>query len=164
MLTTHVKEERMFRVMTGFCCLVGWMAFGAAAQSAECTGTDYWTVELAETLDLGDGHSVTLIKTNTIGVADDPNAPDHLAGGPCSGYIEVLPDGAVKMDGFCHRTNTAGEMLVDHWWQNVGDEKGTWEWIRGTGKLARLVGHGGWFETVMENGALGVSRWGSSCP
>lgn len=154
----------MLRLTAISTCVLGVLVFAVHAHAAECTGHDYYVVEMADTLDLGEGHSVTLFKSNSIGVADDPMAPDHLAGGPCSGFIEVTSDGGLKMDGYCHRTNTDGDMIVDHWWQNLGDERGTWEWVRGTGALAKLVGQGGWFESALENGALGVTRWASNCP
>ncbi len=160
MMTRHSISIAVAAVAT---LTVAALAFAPVGHAAECVGTDYWTIELADTLDLGEGHSVTLWKANNIGVPDDPNAPDYLAGGPCSGWIEVLPDGGLKMDGYCSRTNTDGDMLVDHWWQNPGDERGTWEWVRGTGKLASLVGQGGWFETAMENGVLGATRWAVEC-
>ena len=154
----------MFRFMIALCCMFGLLSAGAVAQAAECSGHDYYKVELADTLDLGDGHSVTLFKANAILQNDNPASPDHLIAGPCSGYVEVLPDGGLKMDGYCNRTNADGDISVDHWWQNVGDDRGSYETIRATGKLAKMVGAKGWFETEMENGALGASDWGGDCP
>lgn len=154
----------MLRLTTVISCVFVLTAAGTSAHAAECSGNDFYKVELADTLDLGDGHSITLLKTSAIIQNDDPKSVDHLIAGPCSGWVEVLPDGSFKMSGYCNRTNADGDIMVDRWWQDVGDERGSWETVRGTGKLAAMVGGKGWFETVMENGALASGRWGGDCP
>jgi hypothetical protein len=136
--------------------------FATGATGAECSGYDILVTEIADTMDLGNGASLMLWKANSILTNDDPNARDHLIAGTCAGTIETTSDGSVKMAGHCSRTNADGDIKVIRWWQNPGDEKGSWEHVTGAGVFADAK-ESGWFENVMANGVTSATLWGGEC-
>lgn len=134
----------------------------AAAQAADCSGYDVLVTEVADTIEISGGGSLTLWKAHSINMNDDSMARDHLMAGACSGVIEAMADGSVKMSGYCTRTDKDGDTQSVRWWQDAGAEKGRWEHAGGTGKFANAA-ESGWFQGVMQSGVMSASRWSGDC-
>lgn len=153
----------MLRLATFFCWSLGILAITTPTLAAECSGDYFAVTESSETIELGEGHSVTTWKSKAIITNDDPNGIYHMNVGTCLGRFEMLPDGTGKLLGNCVYKDSDGDTNADYWWQNPGEEKASWEQVSGTGKFKAHIGASGWTESVMTDGIADVGRWGGDC-
>src|SRR3954453_9630528 len=100
-------------------------AFVTGAIGAELPdkGQNYFTCENS-TLDLGEGHSYTLLKSKGLQTSGDPAHPNNIE---CYGTFEAMPDKSFKASGYCMITDVDGDKWLDRWWADSSTEKGHWE-------------------------------------
>ncbi len=154
-----MKKQKM---LLGSCLLVGGALIPGFASSADnCTGYDSLVAIYAETLDLGEGHTLTAFRQASIITTD--NAPiHHLTTGECSGAALTTPDGKVYVYGYCARKDKDGDTTSITFSQAPGAAKGTWKSVAGTGKFAGKK-DSGWYQDVRTDGKMTVSQWGGTC-
>ncbi len=136
--------------------------FGPASQAADCTGHDVLVTETSETMEVGEGHSIMLLKAHSTLVTNDPNNIYNLTMGSCTGTFENFADGTSQGSGHCARTDKDGDTHSLWWSQERGAEKGEWGALSGTGKFAGLE-DGGWFQTVAAEGAIFATAFDGAC-
>jgi hypothetical protein len=81
-----------------FACLI------ASAVRAEdnCTGYDVLVTQTAESSDLGQGHSVTIVRQTSLLITEDTPIY-NLVSGMCQGSLLTTPDGKTRGSGHCAR-------------------------------------------------------------
>ena len=135
---------------------------GVAAEAAECSGYDILVTEVAETTELGEGHSIMLLKAHSVIVTNDPDNIYNLTAGSCFGTVEFMPDGTVKQSGHCARKDKDGDTYSLWWAQEPGAERGTWGSLSGTGKFAG-INDSGWWQDTMAEGAMFATAFDGAC-
>jgi hypothetical protein len=133
---------------------------GPANSADNCTGYDNLVAIYAETLDVGNGHTLTAFRQASLLTSDD--SIYHLATGECSGAALTTPDGKVHVSGYCVRRDKDGDTQSIEFSQAAGAEKGVWKSTGGTGKFAGKS-HSGWFQDVRTDGKMAISKWGGNC-
>lgn len=133
-----------------------------AAQAANCSGYDVLVSQAAETLDLGGGHTLTVVRSHSMIVNDDTNAKDHLAIGECNGTLLNMPDKTSRGSGHCLRRDKDGDTYSLEWAIAAGADKGTWKTTGGTGKFAR-ISQSGWWQNAAGYGKVFANKWGGTC-
>lgn len=141
--------------------LIG-VAIGSPASAADCLGYDVLVTQIADTLDLGEGHTLTTVKWHSIVTTDNPSGVYNLTTGECSGAVLTTPDGKTRMGGFCVRRDNAGDTASIEWTWAPGAERGTWRATGGTGKFAGR-NDSGWWQDAVADGKMSVSRFGGTC-
>jgi hypothetical protein len=136
--------------------------FVSAAQAAECSGYDVLVNQVGETLDLGQGHTMTVVRNHSLIVSNDPAAKDHLAIGECSGTFVNLPNGTSRGSGQCLRRDKDGDTYSLEWAIAAGAEKGTFKTTGGTGKFAKIA-NSGWWQNAAGFGKVFATKWGGNC-
>jgi hypothetical protein len=140
----------------GLSLLVG----NPALAADNCTGYDALVAISSETLEVGKGHTLTVIRNESILISDD--SIYHLTTGECAGTVLATPDGKTRSSGHCARRDKDGDTQSIEWSQAPGAEKGTWKSTGGTGKFAGKD-HSGWFQIVRTDGQMLVTKWGGTC-
>ena len=133
---------------------------GPANSADNCTGYDNQVAIYAETLDLGNGHTLTAFRKASLVTSE--NSISHLATGECSGAALTTPDGKVHVSGYCARKDKVGDTESSEFSLAAGAEKGVWKIIGGTGKFAGKSGSG-WFQSIRTDGKMMISKWGGNC-
>lgn len=143
-------------------CLIGTSLFicGAALGADNCTGYDSAVGISVETLDLGNGHTLTAFRQASMLTSE--NSIYQLATGECSGAALSTPDGKVRVNGYCARRDKDGDTQSVEFSQAAGADKGTWKSTGGTGKFASKT-DSGWFQDVRTDGKMTIAKWGGSC-
>ena len=144
------------------CVAVLTAGIAAPALAADCSGYDILVNQSAETLDVGNGHTMTVIRAWSVLITDDPRSVYNLTTGECQGTILATPDGKVQSSGYCARRDKDKDTQSIQWTQAAGAEKGDWRSTGGTGKFAGRT-DAGWFQGVNADGKMAISRWGGKC-
>ena len=131
-----------------------------ALAADNCTGYDNTVTLSAETLDLGNGHTLTVFRQ--VSMLTSENSIYNLATGECSGAALTTPDGKTRASGYCARRDKDGDTASIEFAQAAGAEKGTWRATGGTGKFAGKA-DSGWWQDVRSDGKMTITKWGGSC-
>lgn len=137
---------------------VGTMLSGEA-MSKECTGR--WTNvgQSAETIDLGEGHTLTIFSAR--GSATSDNSP--MTGiGQCGGYVLTTPDGKSRLAYACLRKTKDGDSWSDAGGIEPGADRGTWTQTGGTGVFSGKNNSGTW-QAVVDDGKVTTGTWTGNC-
>jgi hypothetical protein len=138
----------------------GVLVYNLVVAADNCTGYDALVTQSSETLDLGQGHSLTVFRAKSMMVSD--NSIYHLTTGECSGTTLATPDGKVQHSGYCLRSDKDGDTQSVEWSMGPGAERGMWKATGGTGKFAGKT-DSGWFQDVRVDGKMIVTTWGGTC-
>jgi len=146
-----------------YCTFAAALACAAGpALAAECSGYDILVNQTADTLDVGNGHTMTVIRSWSILITDDQKSPYNLTTGECQGTLLATPDGKTQGSGYCARRDKDKDTQSIQWTQAAGADKGEWHSTGGTGKFAGRT-DSGWFQGVTADGKMAISRWGGKC-
>ena len=124
-----------------------------------CSGR--WTNvgQSAETIDLGNGHTLTIFSAR--GSATSDNSP--MTGvGQCGGYVLTTPDGKSRLSYACARKTKNGDSWSDFGGIEPGADRGTWKQSGGTGVFAGK-NNSGWWQAVVEDGKTTTGIWSGNC-
>ncbi len=150
------------KLLKGVCAIGSTLLISGVAHSADnCTGYDNLFATYVETLDLGNGHTLTAFRQASMLTSDD-SIMYHLATGECSGAALSTPDGKVRVSGYCARRDKDGDTQSIEFSQAAGADKGVWKSTGGTGKFAGKSASG-WFQDVRTDGKMAISKWGGTC-
>ena len=154
----RMKTAKVLHAVT----LIGACLFAAslAVAADNCTGYDTLVTLSAETLDLGNKHTLTVFRSASMLISDDPRY--HLTTGECSGTTLTTPDGKARSSGHCARRDKDADTYSLEWSLAAGADKGTWKSIDGTGKFAGKI-DSGWWQSVRTDGKMFVNKWGGTC-
>jgi len=136
--------------------------FGSAAIAADCSGYDVLVTKLAETHEVTEGHSILVVRQESVVITDDPGSIYNLTTGECAGSIIFMPDGTSDASGHCARKDKDGDTYSITWTQEPGKPNGIWASLAGTGKFAGRTA-GGTFTPVAEDGAMSAATWVGDC-
>lgn len=151
----------MNTMMKAVCLSAVVLTLQPALAADNCTGYDVLVTQSAETLDLGKGQSLTVMRQHSILTTE--NAPlHHLMTGECTASILSSPDGKVRASGHCARRDKDGDTDSIEWAQAPGAARSTWVTTGGSGKFAARSGSG-WAEEVRADGKVSVVKWGGTC-
>ena len=141
---------------------VGLVAMTAAAPASadNCTGYDALVAQTAETTDVGKGVTLTVWKNQSIITSE--NSIYNGVAGECSGTILTTPDGKAQAMGYCARRDKDGDTQSIAWHLPAGADKGMWKATGGTGKFAGKQ-DSGWFQNVLSDGKMSLTKWGGNC-
>ena len=153
-----MKASNVFRwsFLVGTSLLSGNIALAAD----NCTGYDNLATLSAETLDLGNGHTLTVFRQ--VSMLTSENSIYNLATGECSGAALTTPDGKTRATGYCARRDKDGDTASIEFAQAAGADKGTWKSTGGTGKFAGKT-DSGWWQDVRSDGKMTITKWGGTC-
>jgi hypothetical protein len=133
----------------------------SAVAADNCTGYDNLVTISMETVDLGKGHTLTVLRQHSALTSED--APIwNLVTGECSGTILATPDGKARALGHCLRRDKDGDSASIEWGLQPGADRGYWKYTGGTGKYAKVSGSG-WAEVVRTDGKIEQYKWGGTC-
>lgn len=127
----------------------------------DCSGHYINVPQSADVTDLGNGNSLVVFKNVSLNVADDKSSPLHMTAGTCVGTALTI-NGATNASGRCSRTDKDGDVYSFEWTLPAGADKGTYNFVGGTGKYANTKWAGWWQETMTGDKAAGGS-WGGNC-
>jgi hypothetical protein len=147
-------------------CLVSLTAFltvPSISFAENCSGYDVLVSQSAETIDLGKGQTLTVVRNHSLIVNDDPKSRDHMVIGECNGTFLSLPNGQSKGSGHCARKDKEGDTYSLEWAIAPGADKGTWKGLTGTGKFAQEARNSGWWQNAAADGKVFATKWGGSC-
>ena len=135
---------------------------GASSSWADnCTGYDALVSKGAETTDLGHGVKQTSVKSHAILMSSD-YPMFNLLTGECTGTVLQTEEGKTQSAGYCVRRDKDGDTLSLSWHVAPGADKGEWKSTGGTGKFAGKESSG-WFQNVLADGKMSVTKWGGDC-
>jgi hypothetical protein len=146
-------------MLSALALATGTMLCGVS-MAAECNGR--WTnvTQSAETIDLGQGHTLTIFSAR--GSATSDNSP--MTGiGQCGGYALTTPDGKTRVAYACARKTKDGDSWSDAGGIEPGADHGTWTHTGGTGVFAGKKYSGTW-KAVVEDGKTTTGTWTGNCP
>jgi hypothetical protein len=141
-----------------FVFAVGTLLCGGALAD-NCNGRYTNVNQFAETIDLGEGHTLTIFADK--GSSTSENS-DHTGVGLCGGYALTTPDGQTRVGYACAREGANGDSWSDYGGIEPGADRGKWIQVGGTGALAGKK-NTGWFQWVAGDGSLNTGKWGGTC-
>jgi len=149
------------KLLSGVCVIGCALSIsGPVAGADSCSGYDTLVATYVETLDLGNGHTLTAFRQASMLTSED--SIYNLATGECSGAALSTPDGKVRVSGFCARRDKDNDIQSIEFSQAAGADKGMWKSTGGTGKFAGK-NHSGWFQDVRSDGKMTITKWGGNC-
>ena len=152
MRTTSLLKMGLFLSMSGIAC--------GSALADNCNGRFTNVGQSADTLDLGNGHTLTNFVAR--GSSTSENSPMN-ATGACGGYVLTTPDGESRLAFACLRKNKDGDSYSDAGTMEPGASRGNWTQTGGTGVFAAKNGSSGWWEFTMNDGKVSSGKWGGNC-
>jgi hypothetical protein len=131
----------------------------APALADNCNGR--WTnvTQSTETIDLGNGHTLTIFSARGSSTSDNSA---HVGVGQCGGYVLTTPDGKSRLGYACARKNKDGDSWSDFGGIEPGADRGTWKQSGGTGVFAGK-NNSGWWQAVVDDGKTTTGIWGGNC-
>lgn len=128
-------------------CGVISIGVSASVLAGNCTGR--WTnvAQSSETLDLGNGHTITIFSARGSTTSEDS---PMTAVGQCGGYVLTLPDGKSRLGYACARKDKNGDSYSDYGTMEPGADKGSWTQSGGTGVFAGKK-NSGWWQVVTQD-------------
>ncbi len=152
MRTTNLLKMGLFLGMSGVVC--------GSALADDCDGRFTGVNQSADTVDLGNGHTLTFF--SDFGSVTSENSAQN-ATGACGGYVLTTPDGKTRLAYACLRKNKDGDSFSDAGTIEPGEDRGNWTQTGGTGVFAGKNGSGGWWEATMNDGKTTSGIWGGNC-
>ncbi len=146
------------RVYAGLIFVTGVFACGGALAD-NCSGNWTNTTQSADTIDLGDGHTLTTWFAR--GSVSSANSPFNTVGA-CGGYVLTTPDGKARVVYACTRKNENGDSISDSGSMEPGDDYGTWTQQGGTGVFAGKRWSGTWRE-INTDGQTTLGTFTGNC-
>ena len=131
----------------------------SAARADNCTGRVNNVAIGAETVEVGNGHTLTIFSFYSI--TSSENSANN-ATGKCGGYALTTPDGKTRMVGACARKTKDGDSWSDEWAMEPGAQRGTWKLVGGTGVFSGMKASG-WWQPLAEDGKMSTATWGGNC-
>lgn len=125
-----------------------------------CNGR--WTnvTQSAETIDLGNGHTLTIFSARGSATSDN----SAMTGiGQCGGYVLTTPDGKSRLGYACARKTKNGDSWSDYGGIEPGADHGTWKQSGGTGVFAGKNNNSGSWQAVVEDGKTTTGIWTGNC-
>lgn len=154
----------MIRTLTALRTCMAGGALAACATLAfaadTCTGVDVLVTQTAETTEIAKNHTITIWKAYSVLASSDSIYNNTT--GECSGTILSTPDGKTQSMGYCARRDKDGDTQSISWHAGPGADKGMWKSTGGSGKFAGKQ-DSGWFQNVVADGKMSVSKWGGTC-
>ena len=138
--------------------LTGFASVPALADN--CNGRFTNVGQSAETIDLGNGHTLTVFSAR--GSSTSENTAHNGVGG-CGGYVLSTPDGKTRMAYSCVRKNKDGDSWSDAGGIEPGATKGTWAQTGGTGVFAAGKKNSGWWQATVDDGKVTSGVWSGTC-
>lgn len=135
------------------------MFVGGNAMADNCNGRWTNTGISGDTIDLGDGHTLTTFFAR--GSVTSENSPMNIIGA-CGGYVLTTPDGKTQLAYACTRKNKDGDSFSDAGGQKPGDDFGTWTQMGGTGVFAGNRWSGTW-RVVTTDGSVTLGTFTGNC-
>lgn len=126
-----------------------------------CSGHYINVGQSADVTDLGNGNSLIVFKNVSVNVTDDRTSPIYMTSGDCVGTALIL-NGATSASGRCSRKDKDGDIYSYEFSLPAGADKGSWTFVGGTGKFAKLRWSGWWKETMVSGKSAG-GVWGGNC-
>ena len=145
-------------VYTGLVLITGALACGGALAD-NCSGNWTNTTQTSETLDLGDGHTLTTFFAR--GTVSSDNSPMNAVGG-CAGYVLTTPDGKSYLAYACARKDANGDSFSDAGGMAPGADYGTWTKTGGTGVFAGGNWKGTW-RSINTDGLTTLGTFTGNC-
>ena len=149
------KQKRLY---LGLTFAIGILTCGGALAD-NCNGHFSNTAQSGDTIDLGDGHTLTTFFAR--GSTNSDNSPLNNVGA-CGGYVLTTPDGKTYLAYACARKNKDGDSFSDAGTQLPGDDFGTWTQTGGTGVFAGNKWSGTWRPTATD-GAVTLGTFTGNC-
>ena len=139
--------------------LAGFVLCTGGALADNCNGR--WTnvTQSAETIDLGDGHTLVIFTARGSSTSENSG---HTGVGMCGGYALTTPDGKTRLGYACARKNADGHGWSDYGGLEPGADRGNWTQSGGTGIFAGKKNKG-WWQSVAADGMAETGVWGGNC-
>ena len=134
-------------------------SFCTPALGENCGGR--WTnvTQSAETIDLGNGHTLTIFSARGSSTSDNSA---YVGVGQCGGYVLTTPDGKSRLGYACARKTKNGDSWSDFGGIEPGADRGTWKQSGGTGPFAGK-NNSGWWQAVVDDGKTTTGVWSGNC-
>ena len=146
------------RIYTGLLLVTGALACGGALAD-NCSGNWSGISQSAETIDLGDGHTLTVFFDR--GSVSSSNSPLNAVGA-CGGYVLTTPDGKTQLAYACARKDANGDSYSDAGGMAPGADYGTWTKTGGTGVFAGGNWKGTW-RVLASDGKATLGSFTGNC-
>jgi hypothetical protein len=158
---TKVFPARL-RLLLGcvFVFPLGVLGVSPSRAADTCTGYDTLVVQSIEVTDLGKGLKQTTSRSQSVVLSND-SIYQALAG-ECSNVMLQTEDGKTQLMGYCARRDKDGDTQSIAFHLAAGADKGQWQTTGGTGKYAGKQDKG-WFQPMLADGKMSVTRWGGDC-
>jgi hypothetical protein len=147
------------RLTKWFAILFLVLAWSDLSLAASCNGR--WTnvSQSAETIDLGNGHTLTIFSAKGSSTSEN----SALVGiGQCGGYVLTTPDGKSRLAYACARKTKDGDSWSDAGGIEPGADHGTWKQTGGTGVFSGKSNGGTW-QAVVDDGKTTTGTWTGNC-
>lgn len=151
-----MKTRKLFYV--GLLAATGALVSGGA-WADNCNGRWTNTAQSGDTIDLGDGHTLTTFFAR--GSVSSENSSFNAVGG-CGGYVLTTPDGKSRLAYACTRKNKDGDSFSDAGGMEPGADYGTWTQTGGTGVFAGNKWSGTWRQ-VATDGMVTLGTFSGNC-
>ena len=148
------------RHIIGYTAMLSLMGM-SSSWADNCSGYDSLVTQSAETIDLGHGVKQTSVKSHSTVITSNDSIY-NLNAGECAGTILQTEEGKSQGMGYCSRRDKDGDTISISWQLPSGADKGEWKTTGGTGKFAGKQ-NPGWFQTVLADGKIQVTKWGGDC-
>ena len=129
------------------------------ALADNCSGNWTNTAMSGDTIDLGDGHTLTTFFSR--GSVSSANSPLNAVGA-CGGYVLTTPDGKSRIGYACARKDKNGDSYSDAGGMEPGADHGTWTKTGGTGVFAGGNWSGTW-QAVTTDGSVTLGTFTGNC-
>lgn len=139
--------------------LAGGVLVSGGALADNCNGRWTNTNQTSETIDLGEGHTLTMFFDR--GSVTSENSPFNTVGA-CTGYVLNTPDGKSRLAYACARKNKDGDSISDAGGMEPGADHGTWTQTGGTGVFAGNKWSGTW-QVLMADGKVTSGSFSGNC-
>ncbi len=129
-----------------------------SSHSKECSGTWSNTVKMVDTIDLGEGVTLTVLSTR--GTTSSTNSNNNGVGG-CGVLVLTLPNGKTMSKFSCYRKTPEG-IWTDVGGQDVDAKEGYWKFVEGTNFFKGFKGEGTW-DTLTADSETSQGTWKGDC-
>ena len=148
----------MFRNFFYILLTISISSLSLSVYSKECSGTWSNTVKMVDTIDLGEGITLTVLSTR--GTTSSTNSKNNGVGG-CGVLVLTLPNGKTMSKFSCYRKTPEG-IWTDEGGQDIGKSEGYWKFIEGTDFFNGFKGEGTW-DTLTADAETSQGTWKGNC-
>lgn len=152
-----MKNAKSIQRIVLLCLTLIW---SGSLLAGNCNGR--WTnvTQSSETIDLGNGHTLTIFSARGSATSDN----SAMTGiGQCGGYVLTMPDGKSRLSYACARKTKDGDSWSDYGGIEPGADHGTWKQSGGTGAFAGKNNNSGTWQAVVEDGKTTTGVWSGNC-